>query len=116
MENNKIELTGKVNYINQKYLDSGSYLAKILLGIYLGKDKEGKAKYESVNVTFFGEPAEQFGGQVTKGDYINVKGRINPNKYTNKDGKEVKDLQLIGSEFVKVEYDAGTKEFVAAPW
>ena len=116
MENNKFELTGKVNFIDQKYLDSGSYLAKILLGLYLGKDKDGKAKYESVNVTFFGEPAEQFGGQVTKGDYIHVTGRVNVNVYTNKDGKEVKDIQFIGNEFVKVEYDAKTKEFVAAPW
>ena len=116
METNKFELIGKVNYVDVKVLESGTYLTKILLGIFLGKDKEGNKNYESVNVTFWSELAEQFAETVVKGDYIKVTGRINVNSYKNKEGKEVKDVQFIGNEFVKVEYDKGSKEFVAAPW
>ena len=116
MKTNYFEMIGKVNYIDTKVLDSGMYLTKILLGLYLGKDKQGNTNYESVNITFFGEQAEQFCEVVTKGDFVNVTGRVNINKYTNKDKKEVKDIQFIGGEFVKVEYDKASKEFVSAPW
>ena len=111
MKTNNFELIGKVNFVDVKMLDSGSYLTKILLGIYLGK-KDGATNYDSINITFFGETAEKFAETIKKGDQIYIDGRISVNKYTNKEGKEVKDIQFIGNDFFLVEYDKELKEYL----
>lgn len=121
MNSNKFELVGNANYIDLKFSEkSGGCIAKVLLGIYLGKDKEGNKLYDSIEVTLFGDTAEKFGDDVKKKDTIYVEGRIGINKYTNKDGKEVKAYQFIANSYAKVEYDKDKKEFVAStdslPW
>lgn len=120
MNSNKFELIGNANFIDVKALEKGTFLIKALLGIYLGKDKDGNAQYDSVEVTMFGDVAERFGDDIKKKDTVYVEGRISVNKYTNKEGKEVKAMQFIVNSFKKVTFDKDKKEFVEAsdslPW
>jgi single-stranded DNA-binding protein len=121
MNSNKFELIGKVNYVDVKASEkSGNVVTKVLLGIYLGKDKDGNAQYDSLEITMFGDVAEKFGDDVQKGDSVYVEGRISINKYTNKEGKEVKSCQFIANSYKKVSYDKDKKEFVVSgdslPW
>lgn len=121
MNSNKFELIGNVNYLDVKVSEKkGSFITKALLGIYLGKDSSGNAQYDSVELTMFGDIAERFGNDIKKKDAIHVEGRINVNKYTNKEGKEVKAYQFVVNSFEKVTYDKDKKEFVAEsdslPW
>jgi single-stranded DNA-binding protein len=121
MNSNKFELIGNVNYLDIKVSEKkGSFITKALLGIYLGKDKEGNTQYDSVELTMFGDIAERFGEDIKKKDAVYVEGRINVNKYTNKDGKEVKTYQFVVNSFKKVTFDKDKKEFVAEsdslPW
>ena len=121
MNSNKFELIGNVNYLDIKVSEKkGSFITKALLGIYLGKDKDGKAQYDSVELTMFGDIAEKFGEDIKKKDAVYVDGRISINKYTNKDGKEVKTYQFVVNSFKKVTFDKDKKEFVAEsdslPW
>jgi len=120
MNSNKFELIGNVNFIDIKALEKGGFITKTLLGIYLGKDRDGNAQYDSVEVTMFGDLAERFGEDVQKKDAVYVEGRISINKYTNKDGKEVKTTQFIANSYKKVTFDKDKKEFVEAsdslPW
>lgn len=121
MNSNKFELIGNANFIDVKASEkSGNVITKTLLGIYLGKDKDGNKLYDSVEVIMFGEVAERFGDSVQKKDAVYVEGRIGINKYTNKEGKEIKAYQFIANTFKKVTFDADKKEFVEAsddlPW
>lgn len=121
MNSNKFELIGNANYIDVKVSEKkGSFITKVLLGIYLGKDSNGNAQYDSVELTMFGDVAERFGNDIKKKDAVYVEGRINVNKYTNKDGKEVKTYQFVVNSFNKVTFDKNKKEFVAEsdslPW
>lgn len=121
MNSNKFELIGNVNYIDVKVSEKkGSFITKALLGIYLGKDSNGNAQYDSIEITTFGDTAEKFGDEVKKKDAVYVEGRININKYTNKEGKEVKSIQFVANSFKKVTFDKDKKEFVAEsdslPW
>lgn len=121
MNSNKFELIGNVNYLDIKVSEKkGSFITKALLGIYLGKDKDGKAQYDSIELTMFGDIAEKFGEEIKKKDAVYVDGRIGINKYTNKDGKEIKTYQFIVNSFKKVSFDKDKKEFIAdsdsLPW
>ena len=113
MNSNNFELIGKVNFIDMKALEKGGFIVKALLGVYLGKDKDGNSVYDSFEVTTFNDTAESFGNNVKKGDYVYVAGRMTINKYTNKDGKEVKNIQLIGNAYTLVEYDKDARDYVA---
>lgn len=107
MEQNTFELTGKVTFIDLKYLDSGSIIGRILFS----KKGKNEGEYDTYPVTLFGKTAEEFAEKIQKGDYANVKGRIGVNKY-EKDGKKVERLELIAFEFNKAKYDTNTKSYV----
>ncbi len=120
MNSNKFELIGNADFIDIKALEKGGFITKTLLGIYLGKDRNGNAQYDSVEVTMFGDIAEKFGEEIQKKDSVYVEGRISINKYTNKEGKEVRTTQFIANSYKKVVFDKDTKGFVEAndslPW
>lgn len=121
MNSNKFELIGNVNYLDVKVSkEKGNFITKILLGIYLGKDRNGNSQYDSVEVTMFGDIAERFGENIKKKDAVYVEGRISINKYTNKEGKEVRTPQFIANSFNKVTFDKDKKEFIvesdSLPW
>lgn len=120
MNSNKFELIGNANYIDIRATEKGNFIAKVLLGIYLGRDKDGNGLYDSVEVTLFGDTAEKFGNSVQKKDSVYLEGRITVNKYKNKDGVEISKPQFIANSFTKVVFDKDRKEFVTSgeelPW
>lgn len=111
MESNKFELTGRINFIDVKCTEKGMCITKLLMS-KKGKSDELK-DYQSFNVTFFGELAEQIGNTITKGDMVNLTGRIAEDKY-EKDGKTISRLSLIGNTCVLAEYNKDKKQYVEA--
>ena len=109
MESNKFELTGRINFIDVKCTEKGMCITKLLMS-KKGKTDELK-DYQSFNITFFGELAEQIGNTITKGDMVNITGRMQEDKY-EKDGKTISRLSLIGNTCVLAEYDKDKKQYI----
>lgn len=113
MEANKIELTGRVNYVDIKYNKSGMAVARTAIS-KKGKDDD----YNTYWVTLFGETAENYANTINKGDTANITGKLAINKY-EKDGKTIERLELYGDNFVKAKYDETTHKYVEdekMPW
>ena len=106
MNSNKFELTGRLNFIEFKALESGTMIARLLIS------KKGKGdEYESYAISLFNDNAsacEKF----EKGNYVYVTGKMQINKYTDKNGANREEIRLIGFEVKKVKYDEATKTFV----
>lgn len=109
MNGNIFELIGRVNYLNLKSLSNGNTLTRVLLSIKKYKSDE----YDTFPVTFFGEASESVADKVTKGDYIHVTGRLNLDKFKDKNGKDVESISLIANSYEKVTFDKEQKQFVA---
>lgn len=108
MEPNKFELIGRVNFIDFKALDNGNTLAKILLSRKVKDDV-----YESYKIVFFGKTSETFVGTCQEGDRVNVSGRMQVDKFTDKNGTNREEIKLIGNDFAKVEYDEKERKYKA---
>ena len=108
MESNSFELIGRVNYVNLKSLSNGNTLTRVLLSIKRYKSEE----YDTFPITFFAEVSQDAANRLKKGDYINVVGRLNLDKFKNKEGKDVESISLIGYSFIKVTFDKDQKRFV----
>ena len=77
MNSNKFELIGNANYIDIRATEKGNFIAKVLLGIYLGRDKDGNGLYDSVEVTLFGDTAENFGMRASRSSVTaSTRGRL----------------------------------------
>ena len=109
MNGNIFELIGRVNYLNLKALSNGNTVTRVLLSIKRYKSEE----YDTFPITFFGEVSESVADKVAKGDYIHVTGRLNVDKFKNKEGKDVEALSLIANSYEKVTFDKEAKKFVA---
>lgn len=104
---NTFELIGRCNYLDLKTLDNGKTYTRICVS-KKGRDEN----YLSFWVTFFGDSSEEVAGSIQKGDYIHVTGKLDVDKYTNKEGKNIENLKLIGFTAERVTYDTDKKEFV----
>ena len=60
----------------------------------------GEVKTSYINCTAFGKTAESIDKHFHRGDLILLNGRINQNKYTNKEGKSVSLIEVVVSEFM----------------
>lgn len=60
----------------------------------------GEVKTSFINCTAFGKTAESIDKYFHRGDLILLNGRINQNKYTNKEGKSVSLIEVVVSEFM----------------
>lgn len=114
MAENFFELVGRIGWIEIKYSDNGTAICRIFLGV-----KKSKDKWDNVPITFLqsvdnkNKVAENLAEQHKKGDYIRVKGVINIDKFTPKNGdKEVEKISLIGRSFNAVRFDEFEKRFV----
>lgn len=107
IESNTVTLVGRVNFIDIKYFESGSQLTRLLLS-----KKTGENEYASFTVTYFNAKSEEIMNAVEKGDYVCVNGYLVENKFTNKDGVEVKKIEINGREFAKVKFDEEQKRYV----
>lgn len=119
MENNKFEITGRVNYISIKYTESGTGITRVLIS-----KKNKNEEYDAYGINLIGKVAEDIYTDIKKGDYANITGKITVNKYKDKSGKDVERLELLGFEYKKAKYDENVKGFVedtskggeAEPW
>ena len=85
-----------------RYTTSGSAVANISIATSeQWKDKQTGEKQERTewhNVTFFGRLAEVVGEYLKKGSLVYVSGRIQTDKYTDKEGVEKYSTKIIANE------------------
>jgi single-strand DNA-binding protein len=80
-----------------KTTGSGKLMCRF--GVASTKKVEGKEPVTSwVNVLAFAEQAEQVGDRINQGDRVVVTGRLEVEKYTNKDGVEQTSVTLLADE------------------
>lgn len=83
-----------------RYLPNGDAITNISVATAeKWKDKGGQQqeKTEWHRVVFFGKLAEIAGEYLKKGSSVYVEGRIETQKYTDKDGTEKYSTQIVGS-------------------
>ena len=108
---NEFTLSGRVNFIDIKYLESGKCFTRVLLSL-----KERNGEYVSYPITLFntskGKIAEDIAEKVKKGDTVEIKGKLTIDKFKSKTGEEVERIGLIGFEFAKLAWDDRQKKYV----
>ena len=108
---NEFTLSGRVNFIDIKYLESGKCFTRVLLSL-----KERNGEYVSYPITLFntskGKIAEDIAEEVKKGDTVEIKGKLTIDKFKSKTGEEVERIGLIGFEFAKLAWDDRQKKYV----
>ena len=108
---NEFTLSGRVNFIDIKYLESGKCFTRVLLSL-----KERNGEYVSYPITLFntskGKIAEDIAEEVEKGDTVEIKGKLTIDKFKSKTGEDVERIGLIGFEFAKLAWDDRQKKYV----
>ena len=108
---NEFTLSGRVNFIDIKYLESGKCFTRVLLSL-----KERNGEYVSYPITLFntskGTIAENIAEEVKKGDTVEIKGKLTIDKFKSKTGEDVERIGLIGFEFAKLAWDDRQKKYV----
>lgn len=120
MSINRVELVGRVGWVDIKYLESGTVITKVTVAMKNGKKTEDdKDDYDSFFVTYMNKAesknniAEEIGDRVKKGDYIRVIGSLQIDKFTPKGSdKPVENISIKGWKYSKVEYDPTTRSWV----
>lgn len=126
IQKNKVELFGRVGYIEIKYIDNdkGSVKTDVLLGIkkdVLSQKEEDN--YENFFVTFWNTEkrptAEIIADRIKKGDYIRIVGKLVENRYIPKDLEQIKEnekteINVVGYGFKKMIFDDFENTWVEA--
>ena len=88
--------------IELTYLADGTSIAKMSLAFSDKVKKKGDWVDETLwlKATYFGKQAEYVAGNATKGDFIEVRGTLRNNDWTDKEGKKHSD-KYISIEKVK---------------
>lgn len=110
---NEFTLTGRVNFLEIKYTESGKVYTRVLLS-----EKQRDDSYVSYPITLFNTKssptAEEFADKIEKGDYAEIKGKLTIDKFTTKDGVDVERVGLIGFGFSKLIWDSEQRKLVKA--
>lgn len=109
MLHNDFEITGRVTYIDIKYTDKGTAIVRTCVS---KKSTRKEDEFIALWVDMFGDVAEKYAEQIRQGDTVNIKGKLDTDKFTSKEGKTVEKLLLKGWHFQKAMYDKNTKEFI----
>lgn len=98
----KVILIGKLgNDPTTRYLSNGDAVTNISLATtesWKGKTGEKTDRTEWHRVVFFGKLAEIAGKYLKKGNMVYLEGRIQTDKYTDKDGVEKYATKIIANE------------------
>lgn len=103
---NSVNLSGYIsNEIKYAVSNSGTQMAQFNLAVQRSfKNQEGKRDADFINISAFGKTAEIINTYLSKGDLINVGGRLQKRSYENKEGQRVnvtevivRDLQMINT-------------------
>lgn len=106
MNGNKFEIIGRLNHIEWKALDSGMVICRLLLSKKVKDDV-----YESFPVTLFNESAQAC-EKYEKGCYVYATGKMQINKFTDKNGNNREEIRLIAFESKMVKYDEASRGYV----
>jgi single-strand DNA-binding protein len=97
MDINKVMLVGRLTR-DPDFIEKGDYkLARFSIATnrFYKKDNEKKSEVEFHNIVAWNKLAEIVKEYVKKGNVIYVEGRLETNKYTNKDGEEKETKQVL---------------------
>lgn len=94
MIKNQVTMSGRISFEPKTY-DGKCKVTKWNLGYYAGKNKDGSSQYGDIQCVTFDSTIGDTIVNLGKGSHIIVCGKLAPNSYTNKDGKEVKTNVLI---------------------
>jgi single-stranded DNA-binding protein len=109
MLHNDFEITGRVTYVNVTYTDGGTAIVRTCVS---KKSTRKEGEFIGLWVNMFGEVAEKYAEQIKQGDTVNIKGKLDSDKFTTKDGKASERMVLKGWSFQKAMYDKDSKTFV----
>lgn len=117
---NQVTLLGRVSkYKEMKYFENGGAVCTIGLGVKNGE------KWHNFFIDFFNTQkanmAEIVGENIKEGDYIQIKGRLNENRFTPKamEGQvdengnpvTVSQIKITGYSFKRVQFNDELNEF-----
>ncbi|EHS7224066.1 single-stranded DNA-binding protein [Staphylococcus pseudintermedius] len=103
---NSVNLSGYIsNEIKYAVSNSGTQMAQFNLAVQRSfKNQEGKRDVDFINISAFGKTAEIINTYLSKGELVNVDGRLQTRSYENKEGQRVnvtevivRDLQMINT-------------------
>lgn len=118
---NSVVLLGRVNkYKEMKYFETGGAVCTIGLGV-----KKNKDDWHNFFIDFFNNSnrnlAEEVGDQVKEGDYIQIKGKLNENRFTPKElggkldeqGRQIakSQIKITAFDYKRVRYNEEYEEF-----
>lgn len=109
MLHNDFEITGRVTWVNITYTEKGTAICRTCIS---KKSTRKEDEFIALWVDMFGDVAEKYAEQIKQGDTVNIKGKLDADKFTGKNGKTVEKMLLKGWEFQKAMYDKDTKEFI----
>lgn len=93
---NQVTITGRAWQPEVKVAQSGTIMFSTNVGIYDGKDEQGRAKYMTIQCKAFKDIAEAAGNTLANGDNVIVAGRLSQETWTDKTtGKKVYKTILI---------------------
>lgn len=99
MRDNVVTFIGRSTEPELAYGGSGVAYCRFALGLYEGKNQDGTYKDSSwVDVTVFGEQAEQVANSIEKGDRVGVIGRITQDRWENTEGQKRTKLKVLADE------------------
>lgn len=108
---NEFTVTGRLNFIDLKYLESGKVYTRVLIS-----EKQRDGNFVSYPITLFNTQdkttAEDIAGQCEKGNYVRISGKLNINKFTDKYGQKRESIELIGFEFSKVIWSEAEHKYI----
>lgn len=118
---NLVVLLGRVSkYKEMKYFETGGAVCTIGLGVRKNKDD-----WHNFFIDFFDNSnsnlAEEVGDKVKEGDYIQIKGKLNENRFTPKElegkldeqGRQItkSQIKITAFDYKRVRYNEEYEEF-----
>ncbi len=102
---NRVILMGNVGRDPEvKYLQNGQTVATFSMATPDSRKVDGEEKdmTEWHTVVFFGRLAEIAGEYLVKGSEVTVEGRLQTNKWEDKDGNKKQQTKIVGSNLIMV--------------
>ena len=92
---NQVVIAGYIGNIGDIKATKAGSLMNFSLSFSNGKNKENKTKYAFINCTTFDDEVIEAVSAFGKKAKVLVTGRLAEDSYTNKEGKEIRQLKMI---------------------
>jgi single-strand DNA-binding protein len=101
---NKVQLTGNLgNDPELKTLDNGKKVVRFSMATneeYTTKTGEKNKEVQWHTITAWGKLADKISGELTKGAFVSIEGRLHSSNYVDKDGIKRYSTEIVANEFV----------------